>query len=111
MQKLQEYVTSLATHAAKCSGNVILVGEKRDGLFSIISTRCSVCTHTIILETSKKVKGQRGYSRWDCNHAAIWGQMCTGGGHSKLRETMAVLGVPVMSPRQFISTERDIGMW
>ena len=111
LQKLQEYVTSLTTHAAKCSGNVILVGEKRDGLSSIISTRCSVCTHTIILETSKKVKGPRGYSRWECNLAAIWGQMCTGGGHSKLQETMAVLGVPVMSPRQFISTERDIGMW
>ena len=32
-------------------------------------------------------------------------------GHSKHCETMGVLGVPVMSARHFISTERDIGEW
>ena len=37
--------------------------------------------------------------------------MSTGGGHSKLSETMSVLGVPVMSGRHFINTERDIGEW
>ena len=38
--------------------------------------------------------------------------MSTGGGHSKLQETMGVLGVPVMSARHFINTERDIGeLW
>lgn len=63
------------------------------------------------LETSPKVKGPRNYSRWECNLAAVWGQMATGGGHSHLEETLSVLGVPVMSKATFISTERDIGQW
>ena len=37
--------------------------------------------------------------------------MCTGGGHSKLEET-SIVGVPVMTKKSFIDTERDIGeMW
>ncbi len=60
---------------------------------------------------SRTVKGPRGYCRWECNLAAVWGQMSTGGGHSKLQETMGVLGVPVKSARHFINTERDIGEW
>ncbi len=35
--------------------------------------------------------------------------MSTGGGHTKLQETMSMVGVPVMSKTAFISTERDIG--
>ena len=111
LEKLQEYINTLTVHAAQCAGDILLAGEKRDGLASIISTRCSQCDHSILLETSHKVKGPRGYRRWECNLAAVWGQMSTGGGHSKLQETMGVLGVPVMSARHFINTERDIGGW
>ena len=35
--------------------------------------------------------------------------MSTGGGHSKLEETVSVIGVPVMTKKSFIDTERDIG--
>ena len=111
IEKLQEYISSLTVHAAKCSGDLLLVGEKRDGLASILSTRCTQCDHSIVLQTSRKVRGPRGYCRWECNLAAVWGQMSTGGGHSKLQETMGVLGVPVMHARHFINTERDIGEW
>ena len=111
LEKLQEYINTLTVHAAQCGGNILLTGEKRDALASIISTRYSQCDHSILLETSRKVKGPRGYRRWECNLAAVWGQMSTGGGHSKLQETMGVLGVPVMSARHFINTERDIGEW
>ena len=38
--------------------------------------------------------------------------MATGGGHSQLEETLSVAGVPVMTKKSFINTERDIGeMW
>ena len=111
LEKLQEYISKLTVHAAQCGGEILISGEKQNGLAAIISTRCSKCTYTITLETSRKVKGPRGYSRWECNLAAVWGQMSTGGGHSKLSETMSVLGVPVMSARHFIRTERDIGEW
>ena len=100
LEKLQEYINTLTVHAAQCGGEILLAGEKRDGLASIISTRCSQCNHRILLETSRKVKGPRGYRRWECNLASVWGQMSTGGGHSKLQETMGVLGIPVMSARE-----------
>ena len=83
-----------------------LTGETRNGLASILKGHCEKCDHTITL---KKVKGPRGYSRWECNLAAVWGQMSTGQGHSQLEESMSVLGVPVMTKASFISTEREIG--
>ena len=61
---------------------------------------------------SKKVNDPRGYSPWECNLVAVWGQMATGGGHSQLEETMSVVGVPVMTSSSFVRTERDIGeLW
>lgn len=35
--------------------------------------------------------------------------MTTGGGHSRLEESLGTLGIPVMNKSQFISTERAIG--
>ena len=35
--------------------------------------------------------------------------MCTGGDHSKLKETMSIIGIPVMSSKNFVRTERAIG--
>lgn len=37
--------------------------------------------------------------------------MVTGGGHATLQETMSVLGIPTMTKKSFIETERDIGEW
>lgn len=37
------------------------------------------------------------YQLWECNLAAVWGQMATGGGHTPLKETVGVLRVPVMN--------------
>ena len=90
---------------------MILTGEKRYGLASVLSSKCNRCGHEIVLESSRKVKGPREYQRWECNPAAVWGQMITGGGHSPLKESMSVLGVPVMSKSCFQQTERDIGEW
>lgn len=111
LEQLQGYVNSLTIHAAQCGGNIIISGEKRHGLASIISTQCSKCGSSIYLTTCHKVKGPRGYQRWECNLAAVWGQMTTGGGHTKLEETMGVLGVPVMTKKSFTNSERDIGEW
>ncbi len=102
-------MNDLTTHSAHCGGNIVLTGETRYGLASILKGQCSSCGHTITFETSPKVKGPKLYCRWECNLAVVWGQMGTGGGHSHLEETMSVLGVPVMTQASFISTERDIG--
>ncbi len=86
LSKLQEYSADLAKHSSFCEGEITLIGEK--------------------LQTSSKIKGPRNYSRWECNLAA---EMTTGGGHSRLEESLGVMGVPVMTKRTFINTERGIG--
>ena len=78
---------------------------------SIICSHCSKCSFVIPLTTSKKVPGPSGISRWEVDLAAVCGQMFTGGCHSKLKETMSMLDVPVVSPKNFIITEWSIGQW
>ena len=102
IDKLCEYTDQLYAHIKQTR-------EIRNGLASIIKGACDTCDHTIILQTSKKVKGPCGYSRWECNVAAVWGQMSAGQGHRQLEESMSVLGAPVMSKASFISTEWGIG--
>ena len=109
IDKLQQYTDNLTKHSIHCEGSITLEEVTRAGLASILTGHCSSCEDTIRLETSKKVKGPRGYSRWECNLAAVWGQMATGTGHSQLEETMGMMGIPVMSKASFIQTERDIG--
>ena len=96
-------MSDLTVHAAQCGGSFILSGETRQGLASILAGQCSTCKHTINLETSSKVKGPSKYCRWECNLAAVWGQMATEGGHSHLEETMSILEVPVMTKASFIN--------
>ena len=40
--------------------------------------------------------------------AAVWEQMATGGGHTRLKEVMSVIGVPVMTKKTFIATESAV---
>ena len=113
IEQLGKYVNELSSHVARCKENngvIAFLGEKRDGLASILSTECG-CGHKINLETSRKIKGPSGYHRWEINLAAVWGQMATGGGHSTLQETMAYCGVPVMAKKSFTKAERSIGEW
>ena len=122
LQQLVRYTNDLTQHAAQCAMScgatcnsvppIVLEGEvQRDGLASVLQARCSNCDYTIHLHTSHKVTGTRGQARWACNLAAVWGQMVTGGGHSTLAETLSTLGVPVMTKKTFVSTERQIGEW
>ena len=79
-----------------------------EGLASILYTECSACGHKINLETSEKVRGPRGYLRWESNLAAVWGQMASGGGHATLQETMSVLGIPNMTKKAFREGHRGV---
>lgn len=63
LDKLQQYTDDLTKHATTCAGSVTLSGETRGGLASILTAHCTTCQHTIRFETSKKVKGPRGYHR------------------------------------------------
>ena len=75
LDNLQEYINRLTVHAAQCEGNIVLTGETRAGLASIISSHCSKCSYTVSLETSHRVKGPKGTHWWEHNLAAVWGQL------------------------------------
>ena len=75
LTKLQEYSQQLSTHSANCSGSVVVKGETRQGLASIISWQCQKCKQALVPESSTKVKGPRGKSQWECNLAAVWGKI------------------------------------
>ncbi len=68
---LQQFADDLTEHFTACEGSITLNQESRAGLASTLKGDCSNCKHTVTLETSKKVKGPRGYNRWECNLAAV----------------------------------------
>jgi len=82
-------------------GNISLIGETyRNGMASVLSAKCSSCRMEIAFSTSQKVEGVGSGKRWECNVAAVWGQMSTGGGHAHLKETMSTLGVPTLTKKR-----------
>lgn len=90
VKKLREYTEQVSAHSSKCTGSMVLQEESRDGFASIFKAHCNKCEKIITLSTSEKVKGQHGYSRWESNLAAVWGQMSTGQGHSQLQKSMSI---------------------
>ncbi len=108
LDTLKQYTDELSLQSSSCEGSIVLKGETRFGLASILTWQCSKCTRNITLESSPKVNGPNKYTKWECNLAAVRGQMTTGSGHSHLEESM---GVSVMTKPSFISTERSIVEW
>ena len=63
LDKLCEYTAELNAHSTRCQGAIRLIGECRNGLTSILNGKCGTCGHTVVHQTSKKVRGPRGTSR------------------------------------------------
>ncbi len=63
IENMKEYTEKVARHAASCDGSINLTSESRNGLASVFTGECSTCGHSVTLETSKKVKGPKGYNR------------------------------------------------
>ena len=67
--------------------------------------------HNFQFFTSLRIKGMSGGCYWESNLTAVWGQMVTEGGHAPLTESMALLGVPSLTTKAFITIEKRIGQW
>ena len=120
LNKLKKHLQVVTRHAATCqacadnalSGNnaIILTGEQNNnGLCSVLTSHCAGCHTDFKFSTSSRIKGMSGGRYWECNLAAVWGQMVTGGGHAPLTESMAVLGVPSLTKKAFMTIEKQIG--
>ena len=115
-------MNKIAVHAATCDAYrnkidsspnemLLIMEQARYGMASIIAYQCCGCGDKISFSACTKVISPEGNKYWTCNLAAVWGQMATGGGYNKLEESLSVLGLPVMSKRLFIKTEKLIGKW
>ena len=63
------------------SNDMMLIMEQaRYGMASIIAYQCCGCNEQISFATSTKITSPEGNKYWNCNLAAVWGQMATGGG-------------------------------
>ena len=89
LQLLQGHIEDVTKHVASClacqkiaqsSDSLTMIGEKQEGLASIIGCKFKGCGHELIFNTSTKTKGLTGKMFWTNNLAAVWGQMTTGGG-------------------------------
>ena len=87
------------------------VGEVyRVDLASVVEVECLGCGKDFIMKTSDEITlGEGSKKVYDVNARAVWGQMSTGGGHSKLEEFSATLGMPCMTARTFSNLEMTIG--
>lgn len=110
MEQLASFVSDISSHLQSCQlGDISLVGETyRNGMASVLTAHCSGCQTNIEFSTSHKVSGIGNGKRWESNVAAVWGQMATGGGHTRLKEVMSLMGVPVMTKKAFIATESAV---
>ena len=94
LENLQDHIQSVVSHVTSCPSTsrnsaddqvTVRINEThRDGLASTLTTHCSNCNEEFTLHTSSKVIGLTGKPYWEANVAAAWGQMSTGGGHSRL---------------------------
>ena len=91
---------------------IVFAGEhNREGFASILSSRCAGCNAIFSFATSSRTQGITGVEYWECNLAAVWGQMATGGRHAPLTESMAVMGINVMTKKAFLDAEKRIDEW
>ncbi len=61
------------------------------------------------IQSSKKVTLNTGMTGWAINVAAVLGQISTGGGLSRLNQTMAIMNVPGLKKTVYSATEEYLG--
>ncbi len=120
--EVSKYISELTLHSATCQqaielgmkgeAPIQLVGEVKNlGLASIIQSECKGCSKVFRFTTSPKVTMPDGNKRFEINVRAVWGQMGSGGGSTRLNEESATNGMPGLSPDTYRKIETEIGKW
>lgn len=92
-------------------GRFVLQYERKVGLWSELTFRCSGCNEVRKVSTDpvQEPTPLGDNLGLGVNDAAIWAFMSIGCGHSHLEEVMSVMEVPAMSKGAFIRREDCIG--
>uniref|UniRef100_A0A1X7U5M3 Mutator-like transposase domain-containing protein n=1 Tax=Amphimedon queenslandica TaxID=400682 RepID=A0A1X7U5M3_AMPQE len=100
----------MTDHSASCGGKCILIDDtKVCGFTSVLCFKCIKCSHCFKVKSSQKVKRNDGTVKWAVNLAAVLGQISTGGGHSRLNQTLATMAVPGVKKKLYSQTEKYLG--
>ena len=85
------------------------LGEcRRQGLNSMLISKCPKCNKLFKLNTSQQLQIGQGY-HFSTNIGAVLGQIATGGGSAHLEEQLACVDVPSISKPHFIKLEEALG--
>jgi hypothetical protein len=77
------------------------------GLASVIAAKCNGCNKTFELKSPR----MRHDKRFEINVRAVWAQMVTGGGASRLSEQCSTMGMHGLSQTAFSNIKEEIGSW
>ena len=110
MDELGKGIKMLTKHSAMCGGECTVQGETmHSGLAVVLSAVCSKCKQVLTINTSKRLTMNDKTKKWSVNVAAVLSQMSTGGGLSRLNNTLATMDVPGMTKCMYTATERYLG--
>ncbi len=121
LEQVRKHVSEITLHAALCpsaqkladkgEAPIALLGEvQQQGMASFLHSTCNGCGETFSFCTSPKVHTPEG-DHFEINVRAVWSQMSTGGGCSKLNEQAATLGMPGLQRSTYSKIEEKIGHW
>ena len=121
LDELQKYVCEISMHSATCEGArsvalndgspVKLVSEERNGFYVVLKSKCVGCDKVFQLKNSEEITTETGNKIHDINVRGVWGSMVSGGGCSKLAESMGTMGVPSVHNAKYSQIEHQIGQW
>jgi hypothetical protein len=115
LECLEKYITEISVHCMLCKhlhehvdSPIELIGEVwHQGLASIVAAKCKGCGKTFELKSPRMRKDRR----FEVNVRAVWSQMVTGGGASRLSEQCATMGMNGITQTAFTQIEDEIGSW
>lgn len=96
-------------HSKICTcGRLVFYKEIRDGFFSTIYFKCTMCNKRVIRTTAPKSKTSNDLDEHPLNIAAVWGTLSTGSSHNQMEELCSVLDIPNLSFRKFHKIENKL---
>lgn len=110
---LKETLQVQHQHSRKCTfGLLKFCHEKRLGLMSIISLKCSHCENLFIIHTDKPCNNEEVAplaATPVINTWFVWGTLTRGNTYTNVKDIMSCLDIPVMNHSQFLKIEEKLG--
>ena len=111
IDQLGQYINSITQHSTQCEGKVTLIGEKRYGLASVLTSKCIRCDYKLSFDTSNKVKDPIRHKSVGSQPRSCLGANDNWGKTHKSVQYYGCNGSSSNGKGNFIRTEISIGEW